>query len=292
MSEATKAARTKTVPTVDLKQIAQALARPFAADQVRRKPLTVQGNKALAIHYVDARLVAERLDEVVGIGAWKDSYQELPDGCVLCRLSLRLGLAWVTKEDVGGESRQPDRGHKKKAAYSDAFKRAAVKWGVGRYLYGLKQEWLPYDPAKKCFVGDAPVRPAKERSPSHVSAPAPAAPPVEPPVQPISAKQIAQIVELRGLLQVPDDAWKQIVARRGVASAREMTATQAQELIETLQFHVSANQIQAMLGAHPVPHQVQGGLAADGLADPGEVDFRPRPNDGRGDWTGGGIAYS
>jgi hypothetical protein len=51
----------------------------------------------------------------------------------------------VTKEDVG-------EGDSLKAAFSDALKRAAVKFGVGRYLYRLEKQWVDYDPEKGRFT--------------------------------------------------------------------------------------------------------------------------------------------
>src|SRR5207249_11297034 len=56
---------------------------------------------------------------------------------------------WSTKMDGGGQSEQPDEGDRRKAAFSDALKRAAVKFGIGRYLYRLPALWVDYDPAKK-----------------------------------------------------------------------------------------------------------------------------------------------
>jgi len=38
-----------------------------------------------------------------------------------------------------------------KAAFSDALKRAAVKFGIGRYLYRLPTTWCDYDPQKRQF---------------------------------------------------------------------------------------------------------------------------------------------
>jgi hypothetical protein len=39
-----------------------------------------------------------------------------------------------------------------KAAFSDALKRAAIKLGVGRYLYRLPSQWVDYDPTAGRFV--------------------------------------------------------------------------------------------------------------------------------------------
>src|SRR5438094_8961717 len=94
----------------------QALAAPFAPHAVRFKPAAVTGNRALALAYVDARVIQDRLDQVLGVEGWQDDYECLPDGSVVCRLRLRLGDEWVTKVDVGGPSEQPDGGDRLKAA--------------------------------------------------------------------------------------------------------------------------------------------------------------------------------
>ncbi|HVS38720.1 MAG TPA: Rad52/Rad22 family DNA repair protein [Gemmataceae bacterium] len=137
-------------PGVDA--VMQALADPFAPEEVRFKPQVISGNRAMAIAYVDARIIQDRLDEVLGVAGWQDEYEVLPDGNVVCRLRLRLGDEWITKMDVGGPSEQPDEGDRRKAAFSDALKRAAVKFGVGRYLYRLPNQWVDFDPQKRQFV--------------------------------------------------------------------------------------------------------------------------------------------
>jgi hypothetical protein len=138
--------RTRTV------EIAEQLAAPFALHQVEYKPGVVSGNRALALAYADARVVQNRLDAVLGIDGWQSQFQVLDGGNVKCSLSIRVDGEWITKEDVGGPSDQKDGGDRMKAAFSDALKRAAVQWGVGRYLYGLTPEWRDYDPKAKRFV--------------------------------------------------------------------------------------------------------------------------------------------
>ena len=133
-------------------EIEAALVEPFAPDEIKFKPQSVSGNRALAVAYIDARCVADRLDEVLGIGGWKDKYEVLPDGSVICSLSIKLDGEWVTKMDVGSLSEQPDGGDRLKAAFSDALKRAAVKVGIGRYIYRLPMQWVDYDPVKKKFA--------------------------------------------------------------------------------------------------------------------------------------------
>jgi hypothetical protein len=135
----------------DERDIAKLLAAPFPLSEVKFKPQAVKNNRALAAPYVDVRAVMDRLDQAVGIGGWKDRLGLLPDGSVLCRLKLWVGDRWVERSDVGSPSEQPDNGDRCKAAHSDALKRAAVKFGVGRYLYRIPGQWVDWDSQKKQF---------------------------------------------------------------------------------------------------------------------------------------------
>ena len=137
---------------VELKRIQTEFAKPFEASEIKIKPAMVKGNRALALHYIDARCVMDRLDAVVGPVNWADKYTVLPDGSVVCDLSVRLDGEWITKADVGSLSEQPDSGDRLKAAFSDALKRAAVKFGIGRFLYRMPQQWMDYDPVKRQIV--------------------------------------------------------------------------------------------------------------------------------------------
>src|SRR5262245_51165010 len=149
-------------PKVDerVEALMERLAAPFDSTEVKFKPAVVSGNRALALAYIDARVIQDRLDEVLGVTGWQDEYECLPDGSVVCRLRLKIGDEWITKMDVGGPSEQPDEGDRRKAAFSDALKRAAVKFGVGRYLYRLPSLWVDYDPQKRQFVRPPTLPPA------------------------------------------------------------------------------------------------------------------------------------
>jgi hypothetical protein len=140
------------VEPVGVDELTRKLAEPFEPSEVKFKPAVVSGNRALALAYIDARVIQDRLDEVLGVAGWQDEYECLPDGSVVCKLHLKLGEQWVTKVDVGGQSEQPDEGDRRKAAFSDALKRAAVKFGIGRYLYRLPSQWVDYDPHKRQFT--------------------------------------------------------------------------------------------------------------------------------------------
>jgi hypothetical protein len=136
--------------------IARQLALPFTTSEVRYKPGAISGARALALPYVDARVVQARLDAVLGLAGWTDNYLPLPNGSVVCTLRCKIGRSWIARSDVGGPSEQNDEGDRTKAAFSDALKRAAVKFGVGRYLYSLPQQWFAYDPQRRRFATPPP----------------------------------------------------------------------------------------------------------------------------------------
>jgi Rad52/22 family double-strand break repair protein len=158
---------------IQVEALTKALAAPFAAAEVKFKPAVVSGNRAMALAYVDARVIQDRLDEVLGVDGWQDDYECRDDGSVVCRLRLRLGEEWVTKVDVGGPSEQPDGGDRLKAAFSDALKRAAVKFGIGRYLYRLPAQWVDYDTKKRQFVRPPTVPGSALPPPKSTPRPAP-----------------------------------------------------------------------------------------------------------------------
>jgi hypothetical protein len=133
-------------------ELAAALSEPFALEDIHFKPQAISGNRALAVAYVDARVIQDRLDAVLGVAGWQDDYECRPDGSVVCRLHVKLGEEWITKTDVGSPSDQPDSGDRVKSAFSDALKRAAVKYGVARYIYRLPPSWCDYDRQRKQLV--------------------------------------------------------------------------------------------------------------------------------------------
>jgi hypothetical protein len=107
-----------------------ALAAPFEPEEVK---LRTQSGRQL--HYVTARTVMNRLDEVLGPENWWDDFVPL-EHSVICRLTIRLpDGTTLMKSDAGGYAGMADPGDDDKSGFADAFKRAAVKFGVGRYLY-------------------------------------------------------------------------------------------------------------------------------------------------------------
>lgn len=117
---------------------------PFPIEDVEYRigATTQQGDKSMLLFYVDARAVMDRLDECSA--AWRDEYVLHPDGKhVECRLTVTVDGVESTHADVGEPSE--GLGDPLKGAYSDALKRAAVKFGIGRYLYSLGETWVPVE---------------------------------------------------------------------------------------------------------------------------------------------------
>ncbi len=111
---------------------------PREAISWRAQTLTKDGSKALALAYIDARDVMDRLDDVCGSENWQDRY-EFHGSRTICYLSIKIDGEWITKADGAGDSDV----EAEKGAISDALKRAAVKWGIGRYLYSIVSPWVP-----------------------------------------------------------------------------------------------------------------------------------------------------
>lgn len=97
--------------------------------------------------YVTNRAIQSRLDEVCGPLNWKNEFIAGPNGGILCGLSLRHNNEWITKWD-GAENTDIEA---VKGGLSDSMKRAAVQWGIGRYLYNLEENWVKVDKEGKYF---------------------------------------------------------------------------------------------------------------------------------------------
>jgi hypothetical protein len=95
------------------------------------------------VAYIEANTVRERLDTVVP-GEWDLTLELLPvntgddsDGAQYS-FKARLQILGVIREDIGS-------GRDYKQASTDAFKRAAVRFGIGNELYAYEQNWVEMD---------------------------------------------------------------------------------------------------------------------------------------------------
>lgn len=144
------------------------LAEPFPVDAVswRVGSTNQDKSKGLALAYLDARDVMDRLDLVCGPDGWANRYSHV-GGMTVCEIGIRMKppmfqiaaddlptmihpAEWVWKADGAGATDV----EAEKGALSDAFKRAAVRWGIGRYLYSLPSPWVALLPAGRSYKID------------------------------------------------------------------------------------------------------------------------------------------
>lgn len=125
-----------------MSDIFERLAAPFDPSEIdwRVGSTNADKTKGMALAYIDARAVMDRLDAVVGPSGWQDSYT-IGEGKTICNLAIKCGDEWVWKADGAGNTDF----EAEKGALSDSFKRAAVRWGIGRYLYNLASPWVPIE---------------------------------------------------------------------------------------------------------------------------------------------------
>jgi hypothetical protein len=127
--------------TTNCQEIFDALSAPFPIECVSWRVGTTnekwrqpdEAMKGTALCYVDARTVMDRLDSVCGFDGWQCTYTPGVGASIVCNIGILVAGDWIWKADGAGASDiEPEKG-----ALSDAFKRAAVRWGIGRYLYDI-----------------------------------------------------------------------------------------------------------------------------------------------------------
>lgn len=177
----------------------KALGEPFASEDLEWRTHTISFDKdhkvlAKCSCYITNRAIQQRLDDVLGPENWCNVYREITPIMtkiwdwndsrkrfepldkivtgVMCGISIRIERAdgtsdWVTKWD-GSENSERET---VKGGLSASMKRAAVQWGIGRYLYELYGKDVVYaticddgiytalDPDKKVFRWNPPQLP-------------------------------------------------------------------------------------------------------------------------------------
>lgn len=125
--------------------------RPLHADEIEVKVKQVKENGLIALLYKTARTDMDLLDETVGAEMWECDYKEIK-GNLYCGIAVFVQqgdqVKRIEKWDCGIESREDGEGNEKKGEASDSFKRAGVKWGIGRELYTSPFIWIKSQDAK------------------------------------------------------------------------------------------------------------------------------------------------
>lgn len=121
---------------MDLEKLKEPFPKEDIEWRVGRQGVTMKGDPwVFALAYVTARGIMNRLDDVVGAANWQNEYREWHGSSQLCGISIRIEDEWVTKWDGADNTAIEST----KGGLSDAMKRAAVQWGIGRYLYDLSE---------------------------------------------------------------------------------------------------------------------------------------------------------
>lgn len=108
-----------------------------------------ENTRGMALPYIDARTVAERLDAVVGPMGWSSEYS-FEGVRTICTISIwdDERKHWVSKSDGAGDTDF----EAEKGALSDSFKRAGVKWGIGRPLYAMDAPWVAIEKKGRSYT--------------------------------------------------------------------------------------------------------------------------------------------
>lgn len=127
-----------------------ALQKPFAIEDIefRVGSTSTDKSKGIALAYLTNRAIMKRLDDIFGPFGWKNEYREWKGNSQLCGISIKHEGEWITKWDGADDSAT----EAVKGGLSDAMKRAAVQWGIGRYLYQLENMWVPLKPQGRSHV--------------------------------------------------------------------------------------------------------------------------------------------
>lgn len=120
-----------------LEEISFAFSKEFPRETIKwRVGRKGDPGTAYALAYITSRDVMNRLDEVVGMENWQSKHIAYGPKTI-CHIGIKINGEWVWKSDGAGDSNfEPEKG-----GISDSLKRAAVQWGVGRYLYDFPKIW-------------------------------------------------------------------------------------------------------------------------------------------------------
>lgn len=133
-------------------ELMRLLQAPFEEDEIEwRVSTTIKketpDEMSLYVPYITNRAIQNRLDEVFGVSGWSNEFKELRDGNKLegfmCGITARFyddaikQTFEITKWDASGVSNIESI----KGGVSDSMKRAAVQFGIGRYLYTCDGIW-------------------------------------------------------------------------------------------------------------------------------------------------------
>ena len=122
------------------------LSKPLTKNDVELRTGNVSAKGITLLVYKTARTDVNRLNEVCGT-KWNNKHFYDTQGLLCCSIGIYDDdlKQWVFREDVGTESfTEKEKGH-----YSDSFKRAGFRWGIGVELYNSPFIFLPWTTEKE-----------------------------------------------------------------------------------------------------------------------------------------------
>ncbi len=134
---------------MNMEECLKKLKKPFSFEEIDWKVQMTnkERTQGMAVPYLNSRAIQNRLDEVVGAMNWTNEFMLWQEKAQICGIGLydHERGAWLMKYD-GAENTdiEPVKG-----GLSDSFKRAAVLWGIGRYLYEMESIWVAIEPSGK-----------------------------------------------------------------------------------------------------------------------------------------------
>lgn len=133
---------------MDKNLVMRELQKPFKEEEIEWRVGATNKDKSmgLALPYVTNKAIQNRLDEVFGVFGWKNEFKEWKVNSQLCGISVwdENKSEWITKYDGADDTNMEAT----KGGLSDSMKRAAVQFGIGRYLYKLDPIWVPLKDGK------------------------------------------------------------------------------------------------------------------------------------------------
>src|SRR6266567_480976 len=138
-----------------LTDITVQLAEPFAVEDIDFLPKSKveRDGKTLcmALPYADPRVYQDRLNKLAP-GEWETPPPIALTVCDKLVTYVTVIICGVQHTDVGEAGPGENQGTE---AFSQALKRACSQFGLGRYLYDLDKEWVPFNVQRKLIDLDA-----------------------------------------------------------------------------------------------------------------------------------------
>ena len=143
---------------MEWQQVLEELAQPFPTEKVqwRAGATTRDKKRAQALAYVEARDYEDRLNELLQ-GDWSVTFKPWGDTRLICELTV-MGVTRASTGEFEGDKKNAIA--EGTVAEAQAFKRACVKFGLGRYLYDIPVQWIDYD-SEKGRLMETPSLPAR-----------------------------------------------------------------------------------------------------------------------------------